>query len=296
MNKKAFFAALFSTFIWATTFSLSKMVLQYPDGTYKLGIFPYLSIRFVLGLGVLYAAAIKKGKLKLLGTIYRKNKTPVILTGIVGIGLAYISQFISLRYTTSVNQSVILQTQTFFIIFISAIVYKNRIKPSVYTGCLLSFTGYLLIVMNSSFSLRSEHLMGDLFCLIPSVCWAVFTGVGGEIVSRNDSLSVLVLVESIGAMCIFPLVLFSPYRDLGVLRLVDWGALVWMGGMGVGLAYLTWYYALTMAKPHEVGLILYFTPVFSFILGYFLLGEEVTLLKLASVLFITAGVYIAERK
>ncbi len=295
MNRKALFYGLIPIFLWSTTFSLSKIILHNPNGTQRFGVFSLLAIRLIFGLSFLWIFMIKSKKIKLVPEIYKNNKKELYILGLFSFGMAYVIQYCGLYFTTSVNNSIILQIQAFFVILFSFILYKNKIRPSIYLGCIIAFIGFLFIVIKEDFSIGTDTIFGDILTFISTIFWGSFTAISGEVITKkNDRLTVLVIIETIASMVIVPMAFMDPYNDLNILTLVDWLIILWLGVVCLGITYLLYFTALSHASSQEVILLNFLMPIFSSILGFFLLGEKITLNMIIGTFFILFGVYIAE--
>jgi drug/metabolite transporter (DMT)-like permease len=60
-------------------------------------------------------------------------------------------------------------------------------------------------------------------------------------------------------------------------------------------AYLAWYYALEKLPAINVAVFIYIIPLFTALLAYFLLREEITSFTVIGGILITLGVYFVER-
>ena len=69
----------------------------------------------------------------------------VIRLGAVQTIFQYVFFYMGLAHTTGVKSSIITASNVFFAIFLSAVVFREKITPGKMTGCIIGFAGVVLI-------------------------------------------------------------------------------------------------------------------------------------------------------
>ena len=297
MSKKTFWFGLGAIVIWSTTFSLSKFVLEINKDP-NFNVFTYLALRLMFGLPYLWGSLVVQKKLKMVTSVLKSNWKQLLFLGLISFAGSYIVQYFGILRTSSINQSIILQMQTFFVIFISRIIYKNKINPYIYLGGIAAFFGlYFILTTAGSFAIDSSTMYGDLMSLLAAFLWATFSAISAEIVTKFDRLTVLTIVETIAAIVIIPFAFVNIpgfQKNLGTLSGVDWLILAWLGLVGIGIAYQFWYEALSNSKSQEVIILMYLTPLFSYFFGFIVLTEMITWKTGVGSVLIIGGLLIAQ--
>jgi drug/metabolite transporter (DMT)-like permease len=299
MSKKSFFSGFGAILIWSTTFALSKFVLENGKSPNHFNVFTYLAIRFSFSLVYLWSALFVSKKVKNVPLILKAKWKLLLFLGLISFAGSYVVQYFGILGTTSINQSIILEVQVFFVFFISALIYKNKISPFVYFGAVVAFSGLIFIIANTggAFAINKETIYGDLMSLLTAFLWATFSAVSAELVTKYDRLIVLTLVETIASVVIIPLAFLkmpNSTNNLAVLSGWDWLALVWLGIICTGIGYQLWYKSLSDSKSQDVILLMYIMPIFSYIVGYLLLGELINWKMLIGSILIIGGLLIAQ--
>ncbi len=75
------------------------------------------------------------------------------------------------------------------------------------------------------------------------------------------------------------------------LSSIGWIAILFLGLLCSGVAYVIWAYALREMESAKVGAYLYFEPFVTVIAAWILLKEDITLFMILSGLIITSGVF-----
>jgi len=299
MSKKSFLSGFGAILIWSTTFALSKFVLENGKSPDHFNVFTYLSLRLLFGLPYLWGTLIASKKIKNIPVVLKAQWKQLLFLGLISFAGAYIVQYFGILGTTSVNQSLILNMQTFFVFFITAIFYKNKINPFVIVGAVVAFFGLFFIITNTGggFAINTDTIYGDLMSLLTAFLWATFSTGSAKLITKYDKLTVLTLVETIGSVIIVPFAFVkmpNSTNNLAILSIWDWLALIWLGIVCIGIGYQLWYHALADSKSQDVILLMYIMPIFSYIVGYFLLGESLSWKMLIGSLLIIGGLLIAQ--
>jgi len=77
---------------------------------------------------------------------------------------------------------------------------------------------------------------------------------------------------------------------------ITWVALLWLGLLGAGLAYVIYFGLLRRMVPTRLSMVTYIPPVVGVLLGIFFLGEVFHWQALAGALLILSGISIVNLK
>ena len=77
---------------------------------------------------------------------------------------------------------------------------------------------------------------------------------------------------------------------------ITWVALLWLGLLGAGLAYIIYFGLLHRMGPTRLSMVTYIPPVVGVLLGIFFLGEAFHWQALAGALLILSGISIVNLK
>jgi drug/metabolite transporter (DMT)-like permease len=94
-----------------------------------------------------------------------------------------------------------------------------------------------------------------------------------------------------------PITISSDFFDsVSQLTNTEWGALMFLGFLCSGLAYVLWAEAMKELPANRVGTFLYLEPFVTVFTAWLLLNEEITFLMMASGIVIIVGVVLVNRK
>ncbi|MGH8283686.1 MAG: EamA family transporter, partial [Gammaproteobacteria bacterium] len=158
-------------------------------------------------------------------------------------------------------------------------------------GLVLGFAGAILMLLPGNY-FSFEHLGAQLVILLSTVCWGA-----GVIYGRSFRVSVSPLMLS--AMLLFTGGLLLVILGIAIGEPAHWrwsvrgiGALVYLTIFGSCLAYSTYVWLINHTTPDKLGTTAYVNPAIALVLGWVVLGETVTKLRLFGMLVILVGVIL----
>ncbi len=200
---------------------------------------------------------------------------------IVAYGLSIFSLnfgflFVGMKLGVSAGlTSLIFQTQVFFTIGLSAIIFKERIRPIQSLFAVIAFAGLIIIAINRGGSITAAGL---LCVLLACLSWAV-----GNIVSKKiGKVQLLRLVVWSGFISSIPLFIFSYFMEGTTPYHLNWTELP--GQLFVSIAFLVypttilgfalWSWLLNLYRAPTLLPCTLMVPIFGIFAGAFILDER----------------------
>lgn len=279
--------ALFSVFVWGTTFIATKLLLKSFEPV------DILFYRFLIGyvmLWILYPHPLKLES--------RHEELLFLLSGASGVTIYFLCENFALTYTYASNVSIIVATAPFLTGLLSYFISHERLSRAFLAGFVLSMIGIVFITANGSLTLHLNPL-GDLLALGASLCWAVYS-IATVSVHRPgySSIAVTRRIFFYGLVTMLPAMYFCGYEwDPDALLVPSSiGLLLFLGLVASGLCYITWNKALNLLGAVKASVYIYLVPVVTFVFSFFVLDERLTGMSLIGCAFILAGLFLSERK
>ncbi|MGL4606221.1 MAG: DMT family transporter [Eubacteriaceae bacterium] len=286
--KTAHLAAIFTIFIWATTFVSTKILLI------DFQPIEILFFRFVMGFAVLvliYPQHLKIGD--------KKQEVFFILAGLSGVCLYFLLENIALTYTQASNVGIIISVAPFFTAIVTKLFMKNDEKLSLkfFIGFVIAITGISLI----SFGGNSLEInpMGDFLALLAAIAWAFYSVLTRKISSFGyNTIQTTRRVFAYGILFMIPTLFFFDFNwDLGrFLKPVNLLNILYLGLGASALCFVTWGFAVKVLGAVKTSVYIYLVPIVTVITSVLILKEKVTSLGAVGILLTLLGLIISERK
>ena len=156
--------AFLTVAIWGTTFVSTKVLML--NGLSPAQIFTMrFSIAYVLMLAFNHRRIFADSW---------KDEAKMMLLGITGGSLYFLSENEAMNFTTTTNTSLIVCSCPLFATLLVRLVYRDsaRINLIQILGSLLAFMGMIIVVLNGRFVLHLSPV-GDALAFTACMCWAI---------------------------------------------------------------------------------------------------------------------------
>ena len=286
----AHIGALLTASAWGSSF-LSTRVLMDSGGFTPVEVFVY---RFVAAYLVLLLFTFKTIK----SQSWRDELT-FMLCGICSGSLYFITENYALRLTTTGNVSLLASISPIFTTILVAVMYRQKIKPGVIIGSVVSFIGAGCIIFSHGASLEIKPA-GDLLALMAALSWAVYTVAIKRVLPLYSGFFVTRKMFFYGALTGIPLLFFQS-EPLHLHLLFDMAEpqyitnflfLVLLCSL---FAYVIWNEVMRILGPVTANNYLYFQPIVTMIAAYFLFDENIYLLGYIGCLLIIGGLIYSDK-
>lgn len=287
---KIYILLTFAVLFWSGNFVFARFI----NGEIHPMLLSYL--RWVGVLALLSFYILKRRKILL--EVFRSSSFIITLLG--GLGVAGFNTFLyyGLQDTTATNALLINSSIPIIIVALSGIILKERIDLFQTLGIILSTFGVIFLVIKGDFEnlLQLEFNQGDMFILLSSLDWALYSVLLKYRPKNIESLDFISLTVIVGVIV---LTLLLPVLDVDVLinyselPMNVYIALSYMVIFPSLLSYFFWNRGVEVIGANKTGQFTHLMPVFGSILAYFVLGEMIENYHIFGIVFIAIGIYFA---
>lgn len=279
--------ALFSIFVWRTTFVATKLLL--------IDFQPVEILVYRFFIGYLMLWLIHPHIMKTSGL---KEELLFLAAGASGVSVYFLCENFALTYTYASNVSIIVATAPFLTGLAAALSQREKMYRNFIIGFLLAIAGISIVSLNGSYEFHLNPL-GDLLALGAAFCWAVYSVMTTK-ANQPEYSSIAVtrriffygLVTMIPAMYICK---FSFHADL-LKDTENLALILYLGIIASGLCYVTWNKAMELLGAVKTSVYIYLNPVVTLIFSFFILGEKLTVVSLGGCVLILLGLLLSEKK
>ena len=267
--------ALFTAFVWGSTFAASKVALE-------AGLSPItlMTLRFALAYALLLAMTRGKDFLPTRGKCLSEKvrfALPYVGLGLCGGSLYFLAEYEALRLTSSVNVCIITSAVPVVTTTILVLTGHARVGWNYYTYSALALVGVTLVIVGGSFAFQFSPL-GDLIAVGATVLWALYSIILDRMDGGENSLVVSRRLFFWALLTIMPFFLANVEKsELECLKRKE--VLFAVGYLGcIASAACIWLWDVSVRRlgAIESNKFLYLMPVVSLVAGAVLMGGEVS--------------------
>ena len=281
--------------IWGSTFVFTKMLLI--NGLSPAQIF---TLRFMIAYVLLLAfeLATRRQSFRLVSRSWR-DELMLLLLGVSGGSLYFLTENAAMLYTTATNTSLIVCSCPLFAMLLIALVYRKseRFTGVQVVGSLLACLGMAVVVMNGHFVLHLSPV-GDLLAFAACLCWAVYSLLMKAVTERYSTLFITRKVFFYGLLTILPYyVVFPGFPSVEVIfsRGVIWN-LLFLSVVASMVCFLVWNWVIRRLGAVIATNWVYFNPITTILFAWWLLHEQITPWFLLGTVLILTGMFLCEKR
>ena len=264
--------------IWGSSFMFIKLgVDELEPSVVVLG-------RLVVGVLVLLPLLAGRGGLAPL----RGHLVPLVVLGALNNALPFwLLGFAETRIDSGLTAVIQAAAPIFTVLLATRIDPSQRVRGIRLAGIAFGFVGVALLVGVQ----EGAQVLGALAVLGTALCYAVSVLYAGRTVRSLPPLQVSIGQLATAAVLIAPLALVQLPAEPPTTSAI--AAVVALGALGSGLAYLLYFAIIASAGASRAILVTYLVPAFALVYGAVFLDEAVTMTALAGLGLVLVGTAFA---
>ena len=274
--------------IWGCTFVSTKVLML--NGLSPAQIF---TLRFLIAYVMMLAVYHSR-----LWADSWRDELKMMLLGISGGSLYFLSENEAMNFTSTTNTSLIVCSCPLFATLLVRLVYRSttRISMMQLGGSLLAFAGMVIVVLNGRFVLHLSPL-GDALAFTACLSWSVYSLLMKWVSAKYGAAFITRKVFFYGVLTILPYYIFYPTLPTAAVltKPVVVGNLAFLGCLASMICFLTWNWCISKLGAVKATNWVYFNPITTMIFASCVLGEKITPYFLAGATCILLGMFVADR-
>lgn len=274
--------------IWGCTFVSTKVLML--NGLSPAQIF---TLRFLIAYVMMLAVYHSR-----LWADSWRDELKMMLLGISGGSLYFLSENEAMNFTSTTNTSLIVCSCPLFATLLVRLVYRSttRISMMQLGGSLLAFAGMVIVVLNGRFVLHLSPL-GDALAFTACLSWSVYSLLMKWVSAKYGAAFITRKVFFYGVLTILPYYIFYPTLPTAAVltKSVVVGNLAFLGCLASMICFLTWNWCISKLGAVKATNWVYFNPITTMIFASWVLGEKITPYFLAGATCILLGMFVADR-
>ena len=277
------FLLLLTSLLWGENFVVGKSLVNHASPM------TLTSLRWIVAIICLFPIVWFKEK-KIFPP--RAAILPLLLMGITGVVLFNIFQFLALEQTSATNVGLISTLNAISIALFSSLFLKEKVNVLQILSMILSFFGVILVLSKGNIALLfSLHFnSGDLW-MIAAVCiWGIYS-VCSKWATKTTTPMMATLYSGI-----FGVILLLPF-NISTFTVSNINAsfitsLLYTGLISTVVCMVFWNIGVQKLGATTSGIFLNFNPIFTAILAFLFLGEELTWIQILGTIVVVTGCYL----
>ncbi|HTX87999.1 MAG TPA: DMT family transporter [Bacteroidales bacterium] len=281
-----YFYALAAMVFWGMSFIWTTILLQsYRPVTIIL-------IRLILSASFLFSLLLASGKLE---RIQRKDLPALLLSALFNPFLYFLGENYGLKFSTPTLAAVIIATIPLFSPIVAWLTFRERLGWVNIAGILLAFGGILVMLLGRHFTFAADP-KGVLFLFGAVVSALFYTVFLKRLTFRYSPMNLIAWQNLIGIILFLPVFLAVDLRHfLAVapdLKIIS--SFLFLAILCSSLSFVFFAKSVKELGISKANIFSNLIPVFTAIFSFFMLSESFTLLKIAGMLIVIAGVFLSE--
>jgi drug/metabolite transporter (DMT)-like permease len=293
MTKKLlpYLEALFAVVVWGGSFIATKIVVGQISPT------TVVWLRFTMGIPLIFLAVLIRKQF----AFPKGNEWWYFaLLGFLGISFHQWLQSNGLQTAQATTTAWIVATSPAFIAILGWMVLKEKLNLLQSFGFVLAMVGVLAVVSKgdlSTIAVGQFGSYGDFLILISAVNWAVFSILSRRGLKDHPSTRMTFWVMVIGWL-ITSAAFFANknYIEIPQLDSRGWTAMIFLGVLTTGFAYIAWFDALSQLPAAQTGAFLFVEPLVSMVVASYILNEKITIISVLGGAVILVGIWMVNRQ
>lgn len=267
MKTKDWFVFILLGVIWSSSFLWIKIAVQ--------EVSPITLVAFRVSFGLLFCAVVVLIRRAQMPRTF-SEWLPLLVLGISNVAVPFLLISWGEQSIDSAVAAVLDATVPLFAIVIAHLaLHDDKITLPKVMGLLLGFAG-VLVLMSKDLGATASSLLGQGAVVLASIFYAA-----SSVYARKTTENVAGIFRSVGPLLSSTVVMWLATaiveKPIGVPRLpITWIALLWLGILGSGLAFILLYYLIHAIGPTRATMVTYLFPLGGVILGVSFLGERLT--------------------
>jgi drug/metabolite transporter (DMT)-like permease len=223
----------------------------------------------------------------------RRDLLAIAAFGVLFLGVYSVALNAAERRVDAGTAAMLINTGPILIAILAGLFLKEGFPRRLFAGCLVAFSGCVLIGLGGSGS-PARAGSGIALLVLAALAYASAVVIQKPVLARVSPLQVTWLGCTAGMLVCLP---FAPglAHDVGHGGAGAIGRIVYLGLAPTALGFATWAYALRRMNAGGLASLAYLIPVVAILLGWALLGETPPALAVAGGALCVAGVALARR-
>jgi len=221
----------------------------------------------------------------------------VLGLGLTGFYLASILDFVGLQYITASLERLILCLQPTLVLLFGFLFFKRPVRAQQIVGIAISYAGVLVVFGHEAWLAQNQSVAwGTTLVFLSTLSYATYLLFSGDVVKRLGAMRLVGLATSVA--CVLSIAHFLVTQPVGDITSIA-SEVVWLSLVNAVLCAAVPVLAVMMAierigpaASSQIGMI---GPIFTILLGVWILNEAFTRWVALGAALVLAGIFVFTR-
>ncbi|MFB9769350.1 DMT family transporter [Lactiplantibacillus modestisalitolerans] len=216
------------------------------------------------------------------------------LIGLTGYTVSIVMQETGTWLSSAQTGAVVTASTPTFMVLFAWLLFKEKLNRVKICALIMATLGVVMIV---GVHLSGRHvLMGVGLLILAALSWSLMSVLIKK-VPDYSALQITIIATVIALVCLTPFMLgsFPSLARINFAAPKIWFCLLYVGAISTALAFVMWNKGLTLIDTSASGLFYLLQPIVGTLLGWWLLGEALTLGFALGSALILSSVFISVR-
>ena len=284
-------SAMFTAnFLWGIMSPISKSIFL----TGVISAFSLTNMRMVGAAAFFWIASLFMPR----ESVTKRDLLLLFAASLFGITLNQGFFVVGLSYTTPIDASVVASLTPIITMILAAFIQKEPMTGKKVIGEFMGLTGALILILDgagstSGGSLSGGRVMGDLFCLIAEVSFAIYYVAFKGLISRYTPVTLMKWMFLFATICCLPIggseVMSIPFAQLDSTIYLDLFFVIFGATF---LSYMLVSVGQKRLRPTIVSMYNYTQPIVASLLAIWWGMDSFDVMKGFAILLVFLGVYV----
>ena len=220
---------------------------------------------------------------------------PFFAIGLLNNVLPFSLIVIGQTYVSSGLASILNATTPLFTVVVMAMAGEERLHARRIAGVVVGLVGVVVLHGEGIAGLESRQGIGILLCLASALSYGLAALVARRLLSNSPALATATfqLTASTVMMVIVAGVVDRPWQ-LPMPDTTTWLAVIGLAALSTALAYIVFFQILRRSGATNVMLVTLLVPMTAILLGYLVLGEQISLREIVGAVVIGSALLLID--
>lgn len=225
----------------------------------------------------------------------KQNALLLILSG-AAIGFNWIMLFQAYKYTTISTATLSYYFAPVFVIIMSPLILKEKLSPIKIACIIMAMLGLFLIldINGTGTNGSNNNIIGILYGLSGAALYASVI-LMNKFIKNLSGFETTLIQLMVSGLVLVPSIIFQDKFRISAVSSKAWTFILIVGIIHTGIAYLLYFTSIKQLNGQSIAILSYIDPISAVIIAAVVLGEAMTLLKIAGGIFILGSTFLSER-